>query len=109
MTDTQSSKRSTLQPIFSRTLRNSRSALKKIGYNFPKVHLLGPEIYITEEQEDWFEDLEKYIQKRLGDTESLGNTKKGIGRLRSLFRQRVVSSIVAAKDSLTLLSHTLRT
>jgi ERCC4-related helicase len=82
------------------TLRNTRTSLKKMGYHFPKVHLSGPEIYISEAQEEWFEDLENYIKNRLGDSEYVIKSKIGIGRLRSLYRQRMVSSIAAAKDSL---------
>lgn len=82
------------------TIRSTRSSLKKQGYVFPTVHLSGADISINEEQREWFNDLEEYISKRLGKVESTITSNKNTGLLKSLYRQRVVSSIQAAVDTL---------
>jgi len=82
------------------TIRSTRSSLKKQGYEFPKVNLSGSDIQIEKKQKEWFNDLENFISKRLGKTESTLSTNKKVGLMRSLYRQRVVSSIQAAIDTL---------
>src|SRR5439155_14821699 len=81
-------------------LRNTRSALRDQGYRFPQAHLSSAGIEVTDEQASWFEDLELYVRGRLGSVEQENNSGGNIARLRSLFRQRIVSSIRAARDSL---------
>ncbi len=82
------------------TTRNFRSGLKNLGYGFPKSHFEGFEIAIDNNQSDLLEDIEEYIQLHLGHLERHLSENNKIGLLRSLYKQRMVSSFKAAYDTL---------
>jgi ERCC4-related helicase len=90
------------------TLRNTRIALKAQGYDFPKAELSSAGIQVSEEQGRWLNQLDTYVQSSLGSVESVTNSHGSVGRLKSQFRQRAVSSIRAAKDSLMRRGELLR-
>jgi len=83
------------------TTRNYRSSLSEFGYDFPKANYICPKIVINEQQLELFNDIEKYIQTKLGLPEKILNDNNKIGLLRSLYRQRIVSSFQAAFDTIT--------
>ncbi len=81
-------------------VRNYRMSLKELGYSFPESNVNSPEIAINEDQREIFELIEKHIREFLGLPERLRNSGGQIGLMRSMYRQRIVSSIQAAYDTL---------
>lgn len=90
------------------SIRNYRTSLKEIGYEFPKSEIQSPSIPITEEQQDTFQSIELHIREFLGLPEKVRNPGGHLGLVRSLYRQRMVSSIRAAYDTLTARKRKLR-
>ncbi len=80
--------------------RNYRSSLKAIGYHFPKTILESPSIKITTKQASLLADIEEYIHKYLGLPEMGSRSVASLGLMKSIYRQRIVSSISAAYSTL---------
>jgi superfamily II DNA or RNA helicase len=91
------------------TSRNTRESLKSQGYGFPEAHLLGADVPVNEAQEKWLQELDVYFRDWLCSVESHCASQTAVGRMRSLMRQRAVSSLAAARDSLENRRARLRT
>lgn len=89
--------------------RNYRSNLAEVGYHFPDPHMHGPGIKINEMQKQLFADIDEFISQRLGTPEKLRNSTRTIGLMRSMYRQRIVSSVKAALDTLNRRKEKLET
>ncbi|MFW9888793.1 MAG: SNF2-related protein [Candidatus Thorarchaeota archaeon] len=83
------------------SIRNLRSTLEEIGYTFPEAHMDAPDIKISDEQLRFLQQIDDYVSNFLGLPEQELNTGGHIGLMRSLYRQRMVSSIKAAFDTLS--------
>lgn len=83
------------------TLRNTRDSLSQIGYQFPNVHLQSNAISIQVTHERVFKLVFEYIENLLCTFESevLGN--QGIGFVKTIYSQRIVSSLKACYDTLS--------
>ncbi len=79
-------------------VRSERITLSSIGYRFPTPHLYSPRINVTKEQEEFLQELEDFVSRHLAYAESYYGNRTGL--VRSLYRQRIVSSIRAAVDTL---------
>ncbi len=89
-----------IHPTTLLTLRNTRTVLKNEGYQFPAAHIRSVPMVISESQQKWLDDFESYVREDLGRPETKTNGSQVLGRMKSGFRQRAVSSVRAARNSL---------
>lgn len=89
------------------TLRNTRAILKGEGYHFPRATVTSVPMTVTEAQKHWLREFEAYVREDLGKAEARTNGSQVLGRMKSGFRQRAVSSIRAARNSLLSRRETL--
>lgn len=82
------------------TLRNTRNQLKAAGYKFPVVHLESLPIELSKQQRSVFQLADNYIENHLFSLESVLGIQ-GIGFVKTIYQQRIVSSIKACYDTLT--------
>jgi len=83
------------------TLRNTRDSLTKIGYNFPNINLQSKAITISDSHERVFKLVFEYIENVLFTFESEALGKQGSGFVKTIYAQRIVSSIKACYDTLS--------
>ncbi|MCH8517342.1 MAG: phospholipase D-like domain-containing protein [Cyclobacteriaceae bacterium] len=83
------------------TLRNTRDSLCSIGYKFPDVSLQSNAVSLQASQERIFLLVFNYIQNLLFTFESEVLGTQGIGFVKSIYAQRMVSSIKACYDTLS--------
>lgn len=81
------------------TLRNTRDKLKEIGYQFPIVNLHSKPIELSKKQLRIFQLATDYIENHLFSFEAALGIR-GIGLVKSIYHQRIVSSTKACYDTL---------
>lgn len=81
------------------TLRNTRDRLREIGYQFPLVHLHSKSIELEKKQKRIFQLASNYIENDLFVFESTLGVR-GIGFVKTIYHQRIVSSYKACYDTL---------
>ena len=82
-------------------IRNTRNALKQIGYNFPERKVLPSEITLSESARGVFDSIEKYLRLDFGRTEEIiFGTENALGFLYTTYFQRIVSSFNSAHCTL---------
>lgn len=91
------------------TLRNTRRLLEDIGYTFPATKIYSNAINIGQEYKNLFSKVENYIDNQLFEFEQTAVDKKGIGFVKTVYSQRIVSSIKALHDSLLQRKSKLKT
>ncbi len=89
------------------TLRNTRDQLKSIGYAFPNVHIDSHPIDLNKKQLQIFELSTDYIERQLFSLEAVLG-QKGLGFVKTIYHQRIVSSFNACYDTLTSLREKLQ-
>jgi len=82
------------------TLRNTRQLLRSVGYVFPEVNLFSTPVSINEQQQRIFTLASAYIQHILFDFERAALGAKGLGFVKTIYSQRIVSSFRACYDTL---------
>lgn len=83
------------------TLRNTRELLKTIGYIFPEVSLFSQAISIEENQRRIFSLVNNYIGNILFEFERIAIGTRGLGFVKTVYSQRLVSSFSACYDTLS--------
>ncbi len=91
------------------TIRNTRDILKEIGYHFPSIMISSKPINLDIKQNLIFTRVNEYIETHLFDFETIlkGNSA-GLGFVRSIYQQRIVSSFKACLDTLSSRLNKLR-
>lgn len=81
------------------TVRNTRDRLKAIGYTFPNTHISSHAIILETKQTDLISLITAYIDNQLFNFEtSIG--VRGLGLVKTIYSQRIVSSFQASYDTL---------
>jgi superfamily II DNA or RNA helicase len=81
------------------TIRNTRNSLKKIGYKFPRVEFFSKSVDIDKKHKDLFSAINIYLEDCLCEFEkSLKKTNTGF--IKTIYSQRMVSSLKACDDTL---------
>ena len=83
------------------TIRNTRDKLKKIGYTFPKINLDSEPIQLNKKQRKIFQLIINYIENILFSFESTVLGSQGLGLVKIVYHQRIVSSYKACYDTLS--------
>ena len=82
-------------------IRNTRDALKRVGYKFPKRVIEQSSITMTETARSVYDDIESYILEYFGRTEEIiYGGENSIGFLYATYFQRIVSSFNSAFHTL---------
>ena len=84
------------------TIRNTRSALRHLGYRFPDRRFEAPELVRHDGLAGFYEAVDAYLETAFGSLESAAATgvSRNIGFAKSTYRQRLASSLAAARLSL---------
>lgn len=81
------------------TIRNTRNSLKKIGYKFPQVEFFSKSVDIDKKHKALFNTINIYLEDCLCEFEkSLKKTNTGF--IKTIYSQRMVSSLKACDDTL---------
>ena len=91
-----------VHPASQLVIRNTRSGLEALGYKFPERVFESPKISSNHEMDVFFEALETYLDEAYGAVEQAIDPKyhNSLGFVKSAYRQRLVSSLIAAQKSL---------
>jgi superfamily II DNA or RNA helicase len=91
-----------VHPASQLVIRNTRSGLEALGYKFPERVFESPKISSNQEMDVFFEALETYLDQAYGSVEEAIDPKyhNSLGFVKSAYRQRLVSSLIAAQKSL---------
>ena len=82
------------------TIRNTRESLKKIGYKFPQVEFFSKSVDINNKHKALFDAIKDYLEEFLCEFEkSLKKTNTGF--IKTIYSQRVVSSLKACDDTIS--------
>ena len=84
-------------------IRHSRSALERLGYRFPRRELVVPQLEVTDEVTEFYEAVDEYLRGAYGQVEKALDPRVGsnLGFARSAYHQRLVSSLEAARLTLS--------
>ena len=83
------------------TIRNTRDNLKEIGYHFPDASISSSPITLNRQQERFFNRVNSYIENQLFNFEtSVRGSSLGLGFVKTIYQQRIVSSFKACFDTL---------
>lgn len=90
-------------PAHMLTIRNSRGALKALGYKFPKRNLHAPDLEVSEEISSFYSAVDEYLDSAYGEVEKAAYPDEtyNIGFTKSSYHQRLASSLHAAGLTLT--------
>ncbi len=92
--------KSAITPLL--VIRNTRDALKRVGYNFPERVIEQSSITMTETAKSVYDDIESYILEYFGRTEEvIYGGENSIGFLYTTYFQRIVSSFNSAFHTLS--------
>lgn len=83
-------------------IRNTRNALKRIGYSFPRRIVRTSEIVLGDSAQKVYKSIEKYLRDDFGITEEvIFGCENAMGFLYTTYFQRVVSSFNSAHSTLS--------
>jgi superfamily II DNA or RNA helicase len=84
------------------TVRNSRSALERLGYAFPERSFSAPQLEVSRQVIEFYEAVAIYLREAYGLTEQAANPNRSVqlGFVKSTYFQRLASSLVAARRTL---------
>jgi superfamily II DNA or RNA helicase len=83
-------------------IRNTRNALKRIGYAFPERHVLPSEIILSPSAQKVYKSIERYLRYDFGITEEVVfGGENAMGFLYTTYFQRIVSSFNSAHSTLS--------
>ena len=91
-----------VHPASQLVIRNTRSGLESLGYKFPERVFESPTIASNQQMDVFFQALETYLDQAYGSVEEAIDPKyhNSLGFVKSAYRQRLVSSLIAAQKSL---------
>ena len=90
-------------------IRNTRNALKRIGYAFPERRVLPSEIKLSDSAQKVYKSIERYLRYDFGITEEvIFGGENAMGFLYTTYFQRVVSSFNSAHSTLSKRKDKLR-
>ena len=83
-------------------IRNTRNALKRIGYAFPKRDVRTSEIILCDPSQRVYKSIERYLRDDFGITEEvIFGGENAMGFLYTTYFQRIVSSFNSAHSTLS--------
>jgi hypothetical protein len=83
-------------------IRNTRNALKRIGYAFPERRVLPSEIKLSDSAQKVYKSIERYLRYDFGITEEvIFGGENAMGFLYTTYFQRIVSSFNSAHSTLS--------
>lgn len=84
------------------TVRNSRSALERLGYSFPDRVFFAPALLVPSEVKSFYDSVSIYLRDAYGMTEQAAAPDRGVqlGFVKSTYFQRLASSLEAARRTL---------